>query len=271
MDYAYKFGGGLIRGQDEVPQTGLNVTNLWNKVNGGIEYGVTDKFTVGVEFPYSFNSRAEGNHNNYYWSNGWGDVTLKGRYWFKTPDPRGWNFYVAPSVAIPNGSDYELDFNGGIKKPYIVPGMGQWQPSVSAGMQKGFGMDNGMTRLNISANIGYLWYVGTNNAGYHSANPWFGSAGASWIPFHFGEELDRFFGLGFYVTEVHIAGWDTRNGVKVNNTGGKWIDINPGIFFTPDNGKFTASLSIAKPVYVKVHSLQTLEALSYSVGVAYRF
>ena len=113
--------------------------------------------------------------------------------------------------------------------------------------------------------------TGQNDAGYDSADAWYGSLGINYIPGHFGQESDRYFGFGLYLTEVRIAGWDTRNGVKVSNTGGKWFDLNPAVYFTPDNGKFTASFSVAHPVWMKVHSLQTTQSLSYSFGLAYRY
>jgi hypothetical protein len=132
-------------------------------------------------------------------------------------------------------------------------------------------MDQGTAKFQIAANIGHLWTLGRNNAGYDSANAWFGSAGLNYIPGHFGEESERYFGLGLYVTEVRIAGWDTRDGVMVSNTGGKWLDLNPAVYFTPNSGRFTASFSVAHPFYVKVHSLQTTQSVSYSFGLAYRF
>ncbi len=271
MDYAYKYGEDLIRGETEVPQSGLNVRNLWNKINGGIEYGLTNKFTIGADIPVSFNAREEGYKKNYYTGYGIGDVAVKGRYWFNNYDPRGWNFYVASSLSIPTGSDAERDASGNWKKPYIVPGSGQWSPGVAAGFQKGFIFDQGTTNFNISAHIGRLWTLGKNSAGYDSADAWFGSAGASWIPHHFGEEGQTYFGFGLYVTEVRIAGWDTRDGVIVANTGGKWFDLNPDVYFTPDGGKFLVNMNFALPVWIRVHSLQTTQSVSYSVGLSCRF
>jgi hypothetical protein len=236
-----------------------------------VEYGVTDKITVGVDVPVSFNAREEGIKNNYYTGHGWGDVSLKGRYWVKAPDARGWNFYIAPTVSIPTGSDAERDANGNYKKPYIVPGSGQWTPAISVGVQKGFGIENGLTRFTLSADVGRLWTLGENDAGYDSADAWFGSAGGSWIPRHFGNDGKCFLGAALYITQIRIAGWDTRDGNIVTNTGGRWVDIDPGVFFSPDNGKFTASFSLAHPIWLKVHSLQTNQTLSYSFGLAYRF
>ena len=271
MDYAYKFGDRLIRVQTDTPQTGLDVKNLWNKINWGIEYGITNRMTVGVDVPISFNAREEGYINNYYTGHGWGDVSLKGRYWLKNPDPRGWNFYVTPSLTLPTGSDAERDGRGSFKKPYIVPGSGQWTPAISVGFQKGIGIDNGLSRFTISGTIGHLWTMDRNDAGYDSADAWFGSIGGSWIPRHFGKEEERLFGVSLYITEIRIGGWDTRDGQRVNNTGGKWFDINPGVFFSPDSGRFTASFGLAHPLWVKVHSLQTNQTLSYTFGFAYRF
>jgi hypothetical protein len=110
-----------------------------------------------------------------------------------------------------------------------------------------------------------------NAAGYDSADAWFGSAGLNYIPGHFGEESQRYFGLGLYVTEVRIGGWDTRDNTIVTNASGKWLDLDPTVYFTPDGGKFTASFSVAHPFYIKVHSLQTTQSLSNSFGLAYRF
>jgi len=271
MDYAYKYGEHLIRVQDDVPQTGLDVRNLWNKVNGTVEYGVTNKFTIGAEFPVSFNAREEGYKKNYYTGFGFGDVTMKGSYWFKNYDPRNWNFYASASLAIPTGSDAERDANGAWKKPYIVPGSGQWTPGVSVGVQKGFGFDQGATRYNVSATIGRVWTLGKNDAGYDSSDAWFGSAGMSWIPGHFGVNGARYFGVGLYLTQVRIAGWDTRDGVIVSNTGGRWLDLDPAVYFTPDAGKFAISVAFAHPIWTKVHSLQTAQSISYSAGLSYRF
>jgi len=271
MDYAYKYGENLIRVQDEVPQTGLDVKNLWNKINTGVDYGVTNKIAIGIDIPVSFNAREEGYKNNYYTGFGLGDITFKGTYWFKNYDPRNWNFYASSSLAVPSGSDAETDALGGIKKPYIVPGSGQWTPGVSAGVQKGFGFDQGATRFNVSAAIGRVWTLGKNDSGYDSSDAWFGSVGMSWIPRHFGINGGRYFGLGLYLTQIRIAGWDTRNDVIVSNTGGRWLDLNPAVYFTPDSGKFTINMGVALPVWTKVHSLQTTQSISYSAGMAYRF
>jgi hypothetical protein len=271
MDYAYKFGDRLIRIDAEESNATLGVKNLWNKLNVNAEYGVTDRLTLSLNVPYSVNAREEGYKNNYYTSHGFGDVSVGGRYWFRSPNPNAWNFYVAPGLSLPTGSDAETDAAGAWKKPYIVPGSGQWTPSLSVGLNKGFGAEEGFTKFNLVANGGRLWTLGANDAGYDSANAYFAGVGGSYIPASFGPESQAFVGIGMYVTGIRIAGWDTRDGVRVNNTGGKWIDINPNVFFSPDGGRFTMSFSVAHPVYVKVHSLQTNQVLSYSFGLAYRF
>jgi hypothetical protein len=68
-----------------------------------------------------------------------------------------------------------------------------------------------------------------------------------------------------------LAAFGCLDGAIVSNTGGKWFDLNPAVYFTPDNGRFSVNMSFALPVWIKVHSLQTTQSASYNVGLAYRF
>jgi hypothetical protein len=68
-----------------------------------------------------------------------------------------------------------------------------------------------------------------------------------------------------------FAAFGRRDGVIVPNSGGKWPDLNPAVYFIPDNGRFSVNMSFALPVWIKVHSLQTTKSASYNVGLAYKF
>ncbi len=269
-DFAYKFGKDLWR-IDHREANAINVRNVWTKFNTSIDYGLTDRITLSASLPFSMSAREEGYRNNYYTSHGMGDFTVKGTVWITRPDSEGWNVYVAPGLTVPTGSSAEKDTAGRWKLPYIVPGSGQWSPQLSIGLNKGVGTAYGLPRFGFTANGGHLWSLGKNDAGYDAANATFAAVGGSYTALHFGEFKQGFVAVGFALTGIQIKGWDTRNDVKVGNTGGTWLDINPGLVFSPNRGGVTLAVSVAHTVYQKVHSLQTTQPLSYSASMGYRF
>lgn len=269
-DFAHKFGKDLWR-VDRAEANTINVRNVWTKFNTSIDYGLTGRVTLSAGLPYSMNAREEGYKNNYYTSHGLGDFSVKGTIWLTKPDVDGWNVSVTPGLTFPTGSSAEKDTLDLWKKPYIVPGSGQWSPQVSVGINKGIGSTYGLPKLGVTASAGHLWSLGRNAGGYDAADASFATVGGSYTALHFGEFKQGFVSFGFALTAIQITGHDTRNDIPVGNTGGKWLEINPGVVFSPNRGAVTVAFSVGHPVYQKVHSLQTTAPLSYNLSMGYRF
>lgn len=277
FDFSYKYGDKLIY-KDDIQyerQKQLGVKNLWTRFNLGVEYGVTDQLTLGLNVPFVLNYREEQKSKVYYEAHGLGDVSFHGRYWFLDLDEE-LNAYVEAGVGFPTGRDDETYAFQKYKKAYIQAGSGQWAPTAGVGLKWTTG------DFMVSGSAGYVWTVGENDAvsftnpnvdraGYDSADALFASVGAGWTALRAGESDEVLFGPSLFFTGTFIPGFDVRDGVRVANTGGDWISVVPGLFFSPDGGKLVISVSAAVPLIIDVHSLQCAETASYMFGVSYRF
>ena len=105
LNYGYKYADKLYREGSEVPND-IDVKNLWTSLNLSYEYGVTDRITVIGEIPYSANVRRQGNNpaNPEYFTSGFGDFVLTGRYWFSTPSTTDWNFFGELGMRTPRNA-----------------------------------------------------------------------------------------------------------------------------------------------------------------------
>jgi hypothetical protein len=236
-------------------------------VNFNFEYGITDQITFCVDLPYKSNFREKRWLGIWYEAHGFGDLTVKGRYWFAPPDLEGWNFYGEFGLTIPTGDDEaKTEFPGEpLKKPFIMPGQGQWTPQLSFGVLGQLDTD-----LAFSASMGYAWSLGESDIKYDAADVFAMGAGISYTAFKWDEDKMQA-GATLFLMAVFINGKDEQDGVRIGNTGGRWIDLAPGFFFTPNEGATTVSLSIPFAVDFDVHFRQVHAKYSWVVSLVHRF
>jgi hypothetical protein len=264
MDYAAKYARNLITGTKIDRVNAIGVKDEWTKVTVGLDYGITNRLTVGGEINYSLNSRSEGNHSIWYSTHGIGDAIIGARYWLAEPDLAGSNFYVGLDTRLPTGADDQM-WMGAPRKSYQQVGTGQLGLIPAVGFYKGVG------NVGIVAKAGGIFNFGKNDWEYESADGFIGSLGGQWVPFQFGPEKKRLVGLGLHATAIVIPGHDKKAGVEVGNSGGTWTNIVPSISFSPDAGNFTSFISVPVPAYTNTHGLQCFETHAVSVGGQVRF
>ncbi len=249
----------------------IGVTNTNDRMTLGIAYTATDQLQVQLEIPWAINQREEQASNNFYVGQGIGDVVLRGQYYLWTPAPEQLNPYVELGCAFPTGDEDKDFFNRktgkrAYMKPYITPGYGTFSPIVGLGVQRSWG--------DLTA---YLWTryamtLGTNDADYEPGNPFTASLGASYIVHRASDKADAtYVGFSCALNHLLVYGREERAGVDVGNTGGYWLRLEPGVFFSPDGGNFTLEVTVPFPLYWDVNELQTLEKYGVNITAAYRF
>lgn len=239
--------------------------NYWTRVTPSIEYAVSDRVALRAELPFHMNHRKQGNQNVSYEGRGFGDVTISGRYWLNDPSPDRWSFYLEAALGIPTGDDDQYLGSGAPKRPYIIPGSGTWNPSLGLGVTKTFG------DLTVFGAARYTYTIGENDTGYDAGEPFSVSAGIAQSVFKWGPESEKILGFSLNGSYVYVNERDKRDGDTVRNSGGNWVHVTPGLFFSPDNGKFTAFVAFPILAYFNVKNLQTAERYAMTFGINYRF
>lgn len=264
---------GLIYGNDSRHnrQEVIGVTNRTYEAVLGVEYAFTRQLSAEVYLPYVIHERLESANDNYYTGRGIGDVSLRGKYYIWEPTEDGWNPYAELGVAFPTGDGGKQFYNRRTRrrewmKPYITPGSGVWSPIFGVGVEKAFG--DVQTYLNAR----YIATLGVNDAGYDPGDPFYATLGASYIVHRFSDKPDTaYIGVTNAINSLWVAGREQRDGVDVINTGGYFLRMEPGVFFSPDGGNFTMELSVPFPLYYNVHNLQTIERYGVNFTMGYRF
>lgn len=288
LDYSYNNANQLILGRKRQtsgiysetwtpPATsgsGLGVRNRYEKLVAGISYDYSKNITVGVSLPYVRNQRWEDHFNySHYTSAGIGDITVFGKYWVKK-EKDAFNYYIDLALGLPTGTSNEMFSYPATQTPatltaaqlaprykasYIQPGLGQYVPIIALGFEKTVA-----EKTSLYGRMQYSDPQGKNNAGYKSEN-----------------SLLTNIGMGYTFENFSVSGqfnWvyaqfrkDTRNGVVATNTGGNWIDFQPGVSYSPNGGKtnFTASLPIG--IYYDANFIQTYAPWTLNMGVSQRF
>lgn len=258
------------------------MTNREYKFVVGVGYNFSNQIQAELFLPYLVNERKEG-EGNFYTGRGFGDVTLRGKYYIFSPSEGSWDPYVELGVVMPTGNSEEQYVDRVAKvrkymKPYITPGSGVWTPMVGIGLEKKFG------DLGLFIDMRYYNTLGRNDAGYAARNPLTGTIGANYLAHRFSEGKDcALIGATFSVNTEWVDGREDRiaylksdhggdnQSHVVGNTGGFWVRLEPGLFFSPDGGNFTVDVSVPFPVYYNVHELQTIEKYGVNITVTHRF
>ena len=277
LDYSYANANQLIQGsvrQDD-KETSLGVRNRHQTTLLGVSYDFTSRLTAGISVPYVYNERWKDYINVYYSGEGIGDTTLFGRYWLKQ-ERDAFNTYVELALSLPTGeSDQKftdptthttLKPNGqnSYKESYITPGMGVYVPIIAVGFDKKI-----LERTSLFGRAQFMYPIGKNNAEYEASTPLSVTMGTTYTFIPAGRNLFGVSGQFNYVYDQFRQ--DKRYGTNVGNTGGEWLDFEPGAWYSPDGGRLIFTVSVPYGLYYHVNSLQTNAPWTYNVGVSYRF
>lgn len=293
LDYSYNNANQLILGKNRqtsgiysetwtppaVSGSGLGVRNRYEKLVAGISYDYSKIITVGVSIPYVRNQRWE-DHFNYslYTSEGIGDITVFGKYWFKK-EKDAFNTYIDLALGLPTGTSNEQFSYPATQSPatltaaqlaprskasYIQPGLGQWVPIIALGFEK-----NVAERTSLYGRMQYSDPLGKNNIGYKSESNLVSNIGMAYT---FEQSGTNVFGVSGQINYIYAQfRQDTRNGVAVSNTGGRWADFQPGAFYSPNGGITTFTASAPIGIYYNANFIQTYAPWSLNMGVSQRF
>lgn len=287
LDYSYVNANQLIRAghreqalEASWPLPALGVRNRYQKAVFGASYDFSSRLMAGVSIPYIYNHRWEDHNPSLHTGIGIGDITAFGRYWIKQ-EKDAFNFYVEGALGLPTGKSNETYtfFNEQgvgaartwVTKPraaYIEPGLGQFVPTIATGFETKF-----MENNSLYGRVQYSDPLGKNDAGYSSQSTLMTNIGAS-RTFTLGGQSS--FGVSGQFSHIFARfRRDSRDSavainVPVNNTGGTWLDFQPGAFYSPD-GKLMFTVSVPISLHYHVNSLQTYAPYSLNLGVSQRF
>lgn len=253
------------------------MTNREYKAIWGLGYNFTSQIQADIFLPYVVNERLESINNNFYIGRGLGDLLVRGKYYPICPSCDSWDPYVELTGIFPTG-DADKDFfnrrtgRRAFMQSFTQPGSGVYSVGFGAGIEKRFG------DLGLFFNFRYIYTFGANKAGYSPGNPYYATLGANYVAHRFSEGKDcALIGATFNVNWLFVDFRETRiNAITghedvVGNTGGMFLRLEPGVFFSPDGGNFTLELTVPFPVYYNVHELQTLEKFGVNFTTSYRF
>lgn len=286
LDYSYNNANQLIQGTSRQQaresfsgifnppaDNTLGVRNRYQKTVLGVSYDFSSRLTAGISAPYVRNERWEDHHHySDYTSEGVGDITVFGRYWIKQ-EKDAFNTYVDLALSLPTGASDEkvliwkqtaAGYAPFYKAAYIQAGLGQYEPIIAIGFEK-----NIMERTSLYGRAQYSDPLGTNNAKYKSENNLVTNLGAAYTFAPIGQNLFGVSGQFNYIYAQFRK--DKNNGVDVANTGGEWLDFQPGAFYSPDGGKTTITASLPINLHYNVNSIQTYAPWALNLGVSRRF
>jgi len=230
-----------------------------------ISYGIFPRFTLTALFSYMNQKRLVDpvtGSNNRLNSSGLGDFLVLAKYKLinlNFIDQR--EFAIGGGVKAPLGkADVKSD---GILLPAdIQPGTGSWDGIFWTYFSQGF---SPFLPLTFSINLTYrangtFDRFGSNFGGYKFGNEFAVQAG-------FGYRTDFFFDLTMFV-RYRYQGADNFNGSEIENTGGNWVSVVPGINLKLTDG-FTARISGKIPFYRSLKGTQLTTTFTTSIAFYY--
>lgn len=310
LDYSYVNANQLIMGSDRIKTgqlgetwtktgvtaaggdtgIGVGVRNRYQKTVLGVSYDFSSRLMAGVSIPVVANERWEDHHHySDYTAKGLGDITAYGRYWLKQ-EKDAFNYYVEGALGFPTGKSNEQFTStpqnvappNTVTQPkagYIQPGLGQWVPTLALGFETRF-----MEKNSLFGRAQYSDPLGRNSTGYRSQSTLMTNIGASRS---FALEGKSSFGVSGQINYLFARfRRDTKTALTFANgtgalatttlaatavnTGGTWLDFQPGAFYSPD-GNLMFTVSVPLSLHYHVNSLQTFAPWSLNLGVSQRF
>lgn len=292
LDYSYNNANQLILGRERqtsgplgetwIPPatsgSGLGVRNRYEKLVAGISYDFSSIITVGVSIPFVRNQRWEDHYNySHYTSQGVGDITVFGKYWIKK-EKDAFNSYIDLALGIPTGTSNE-QFSYPTTGPavltaaqaalrykasYIQPGLGQWVPIIALGFEKTVA-----ERTSLYGRMQYSDPQGKNDVGYKSQSNLLTNLG---VAYTFEKNGSHVFAVSGQLNYIYAQfRKDQRNGRDVANTGGNWLDFQPGLSYSPNGGETTFTASVPVGIYYDANFIQTYAPWSLNFGMSQRF
>jgi hypothetical protein len=258
ISYSYKSAHERVEGREKTPNP-YQVVNTYSTHVIGFEYGLTEILDLIVTVPWSNNYREFTIPDTGDWfryrSNGLGDISVVGKAFVTRNELVG---FAEFGLSLPTGTSDERNEFGYIPS-FIQTGSGLYVPIVGLGSNWSTG------KWYTFASIRYIMAgaMGTNDAGYKFQNQTRWSIGTLFT-------ANRSFTFGLKADGLAMNGWDTRDGVQVANTGGRWISLTPSISYLPV-GDYSFTFSYMKPVYWNTHSNQAMEdhEVRFSISLVY--
>lgn len=222
--------------------------------------GVTERFTLTAAIPF-FNLRTHehahvpGEFSRSDGSSGFGDIRLTGKYalWVSTK-----HLLVGGlGIKTPTGEYKLLDHDGEINEPTIQPGTGSWDGIAS--LYYAFQVIPHQFDTFFSTS----YQVNTENPlDYRFGNTLLLNAGGSY----------RLMEKALVSLQVNLrqSPHDEFKGKKVPSTGGRWINLTPGVTLqaTPNTALYT---HLQLPIHQEVNEVNIVPRYGFIFGVSHVF
>jgi thiol-disulfide isomerase/thioredoxin len=198
--------------------------------------------------------------------NGLGDVIVLGSYQLNAPEkPARPTFTAQFGMRFPTGkSQPEHTFSGSLSRdPVLQVGHGTFDPLF------GFSCAQPLGRNSLSADVLVRLTGGTNRFGVKFGPEVQGSVGLARAL-----KVPRAFSSVFSGAQVSVrvhgikSGHDYDQGKIVQNTGGQWLYLLPGINFQT-KGRLSYFFQFQLPVYQNVNGSQLVAPFGFTTGVAF--
>ncbi len=230
-----------------------------------INYGLLPKLTLTALFTYINQQRLIDpvtGGNNALNSGGIGDFLVLAKY--KVIEQ---NFIDQRELAIGGGikvplGKADVKSNGILLPADIQPGTGSWDGVFWTYFSQGFSPHLPLT---LSVNLTYR------------TNGTFNRFGSQFGGYKFGNEIAAMVGLGYrtdlfldftFFVRYRFQGADQFNSSDIENTGGNWLSLVPGINLKLSEG-FTARITGEIPVYRNLKGTQLTTTFTTSVAFFY--
>ncbi len=230
-----------------------------------VNYGLFKRFTITALFSYINQQRlvdpVSGNSNKLN-SGGIGDFLLLAKYKVINLDfVNQREFAIGGGIKAPLGKA-DVKSNGILLPADIQPGTGSWDGVFWSYFSQGFSPWMPLTfTMNVTFRVnGTYNRFGSGFGGYKFGNEFATQAGL-------GYRTDSFFDITMFIRYRYQAA-DQFTGADIENTGGNWLELMPGINFKiADN--FTARLTGQMPIYRNLKGTQLTTTFTTSVAFYY--
>ena len=231
-----------------------------------VSYGVTDKFTLSLNVPFSNDRYHEhfdgienvgdtGTFNNVDGTTGFGDITLQAKYALLETTKH--LLIGGVGIKFATGEYKLLDNDGNINEPTLMPGTGSYD-AILSGVYNYSVIPN---KLNTFASVSHRFTTEND------------------LDYTFGDTTLINVGAGYSVTKavsvsgqvnMRINGRDKFIGLDVPSRGGEFIFLTPGVRVAIGNG-VSAYSHVQLPVYQRVNEENLVTDYGLILGVSYGF
>jgi len=264
LTYEYKDISSLYNGNTQLSNESVERNTM--SVLMEINYGITRRLSVSGTFTFIRKHRVTGLQNPEFkesiTTSGLGDGLLVAKYAihpYSITEP--FNIALGAGLKIPFGTT-SLESDGFTLNADMQPGTGAWDGVAWGYASKTFRTEN----ITVFLQSTYR-KTGTNNRFTSTDN------------YKFGNELVTILGVSGPVAErlsyvfqlrYRSTASDQRNGNKMPDTGGRWIQVKPGISY-----RFTDRMNVyvsgALPLYQHLNGIQPTTSYSLTGSLIFNF